>query len=374
MNALVADEGRSEKFLLEAERRLATKIVELSPVSIMVTDRNSRILMVNPAFTRVTGYSADEMLGQSPHVLSSGRQKPGFYTRMWRDLLEQGYWEGELWNRRKNGDEYPEWLAITALHDHQGEIEKFIAVFTDISQHKQAEQRLEHMAHHDHLTGLPNRLALMDRLERDIKRARRHRSLLAVLFIDLNQFKPVNDRYGHGEGDAVLQCVGQRLRQCVREVDVVGRMGGDEFVVVLGDLRERTVIARIARKMLGVLEAPIGSRQHRIGASIGVAVYPGNGDSAESLINAADTAMYAAKAGRSSRFMFFDELLPEQRTALSPRTPLDDPLSAAVHANLFQAELLCRTADNKKNCGDLALPLLLGEGRGEGNDHGARDA
>lgn len=335
MNVSVVDGGRNEKFLLEAERRLASKIVELSPVSIMVTDKHSRVLMVNPAFTRVTGYSAEEILGQSPRLLRSGRQKPGFYARMWRELLNQGYWEGELWNRRKNGDVYPEWLAITALHDHLGEIEKFIAVFTDISQHKQAEQRLEHMANHDHLTGLPNRLALMDRLERDIKRARRHRTMLAVLFIDLNQFKPVNDRYGHGEGDAVLQSVGRRLQQCVREVDVVGRLGGDEFVVVLGDLREKSVIARIARKILCVLETPIGGRQHRIGASIGVAVYPGNGDSAETLVDAADAAMYAAKASRHSRFIFLDELLPEQRAALLARTHLEQPLSAAVHANLL---------------------------------------
>ena len=308
VGSVVAFHDITERKQTEAELRLAAKLIEASPNGIIVTDPNGIITQVNPAFTRVTGYAPADVIGQSPRILQSGEHDPAFYAQMWRSLLSSGYWQGEIWNRRKNGEVYPEWLSLTRVLDSQGNTERFMAIFMDITERKRAEQKLEYMANHDHLTGLPNRVLFIDRLQQALATARREGTKAALLYLDLDRFKPINDELGHEIGDAVLIEVARRMRDAVRETDTVARIGGDEFVIVLSGLSRNEVAEKVATKLLEAIPLPIRVSGHRceVGVSIGIALYPEHGDSVDKLTSAADSAMYQAKEAGRMRYCLYD--------------------------------------------------------------------
>ncbi|TVO63261.1 EAL domain-containing protein [Denitromonas ohlonensis] len=277
--------------------RLAAQFFDNAAEGITITRPDGVIEMVNPAFTRITGYSAEEAVGQTPKLLHSGRHSEAFYQRMWDSLAQHGRWQGEIWNRRKSGEIYPEWLDISPVRNEEGQLIHYLGIFTDISAAKTSEAQLEHMAQHDSLTDLPNRNLLNDRIATAIRRASRDKRAVAVMFLDLDHFKDINDSYGHETGDLVLKHVAMRLHECVRDEDTVARIGGDEFVVLMEDIEDAGQADQAAERILASLIPPIGHNDQEffIGASIGVSLYPRDGDSVEALLRNADTAMYQAK-------------------------------------------------------------------------------
>lgn len=308
---LLQKNARLTQTLAEAEQQLKTlrdseqrfrRIVEHIADPVMVTDFSARIRAVNPAFSRVTGYASEEVLGHTPKLLASGHHPPAVYDEMRQLLDRQGRWQGNIWNRRKNGEVYVQRLSISSLRD-SADAGLYIAVYSDIADAIEALERAQFQAEHDALTGLPNRLLLLDRLSEALHGARRRADLVAVLFIDLDRFKPINDTHGHAVGDAVLQTVAHRLRESVRQIDSVARLGGDEFVVVLRDLRSRGYAEKLAAKLLDLICQPIviDGLQLSVGASIGVGTGPEPGDTAADLLHRADLAMYAVKRTRQSR-------------------------------------------------------------------------
>jgi diguanylate cyclase (GGDEF)-like protein/PAS domain S-box-containing protein len=291
----------------EHELRLAAAVYEQSAEGILISDRDNRIVMVNRAFTEVTGYSLAEIRGRNPHLLASGRHDRDFYREMWTSLLELGHWQGEIWNRRKGGEVYPEWLGVTAIRDSENQVSHYIGIFNDISVHKATEARIQYLAHHDPLTGLPNRILLQDRLRQALIRAARHRGMVAVLLLDLDRFKTVNDSLGHAVGDRLLQAFGQRLKGLVGEADTVSRRGGDEFVIVLSDPRRAEDAGQLAGRILSALAQPHEIDGYLLagGASIGISLFPTDGQDAETLLRNADLAMYRAKEHGRNNFQFF---------------------------------------------------------------------
>ncbi|HEX6829298.1 MAG TPA: diguanylate cyclase, partial [Burkholderiales bacterium] len=291
----------------EQNMRLYTKVFEASGEAILVTDAASRILSVNKAFSEVTGYEPAEVVGRNPKLLASGRHDAEFYRRMWESLNGSGHWRGELWNRRKSGEVYPELAHISAVRDGEGRATHYIAVFSDISERKAAESRITFLAQHDVLTRLPNRALMHDRLSQAIAGAQRNRDHVALLFADLDRFKDVNDSLGHHVGDLLLQAVADRLTHCVRRGDTVSRVGGDEFIVILPSIREASAAAQVARKALQSLSRPYMIEGHEISItpSIGIGVYPVDGADIDTLVRNADAAMYEAKQQGHGRFQFF---------------------------------------------------------------------
>lgn len=287
--------------------RLSAEVFDSSNEAMLVTDRQNNIISVNAAFTRVTGYAAEEAIGRNPRILSSGRHDQAFYKAMWKSIIEDGYWRGDIWDRRKDGSCYPKFLSITAIRGEGGEIVKYSAVFYDVSERKEMEAQLETLAHYDSLTGLPNRMLLHDRLEQTIATAERQRQHFALLFIDLDGFKPVNDRHGHAIGDEVLKQVGQRLNMLIRGMDTAARFGGDEFVVILTDIRSRENTERVAEKIIDELSKPypVAGMDLSISASIGASLYPNDRQAAPDLLRTADEAMYQAKRDGKRRVMFY---------------------------------------------------------------------
>jgi len=320
----ISDRKRSEEAL-----RLYAKVFENSGEAIMITDRDNRIVAVNQALVRDTGYARADLLGRDPRVLASQRTPRDTYRAMWSALQETGYWQGELWDQRKDGVTYPKWAAISAIRDDAGELTNYIASFTDISERKAAEARIDHLAHHDALTGLYNRYNLETRLAQSLLAARRENRLLAVMFIDLDRFKIINDTLGHGAGDQLLVEVARRLGDCVRESDIVARLGGDEFVVALTSLGCDMDAALIAAKILGELSHPytIDGRLLHSTPSIGISMFPFNGEDSETLMKNADTAMYHAKEKGRHNFQFFT---PAMTAAATERMELERDLRGAL--------------------------------------------
>lgn len=265
--------------------------------AVMLTDEANRIIMVNPSFTRITGYSLDEVVGKTPDVLSSGRHDAGFYQALWRELRENGEWQGEIWNRTKSGAIYPESLSITQLRQPDGRMDGYVATFMDITDRKRREARVRWRAEHDSLTGLCNRAQFESRLADAVRIAADTSSLAAVMYLDLDGFKPVNDSLGHAAGDQVLKRVAKRIEAAVRGDDVVARLGGDEFVVLVEGLVAADDVSRIAAKLVNSLAQPfdIDHQSITIGVSIGIALFPRDGTNPETLLAAADGAMYQAK-------------------------------------------------------------------------------
>ena len=289
------------------ELRLFASVFTNATEGMIITAANGKIVAVNPAFSAITGYTPTEAVGRTPALLRSGKHDDAFYHEMWRALAEHGHWRGEIWNRRHDGSLFPEWLSITATSDTRGGVSHYIGVFSDITERKNAEARIQHMAHHDALTGLPNRVLLQDRLEQATLKARREGKHTAVLFMDLDRFKNINDTLGHDIGDGLLIQVANRCHAALREIDTVSRQGGDEFVVVLPDLAQTQDAGMVARKLLAALEQPflLGSHALTVTASIGIALCPGDGQSASELLRNADAAMYRAKADGRARYEFY---------------------------------------------------------------------
>lgn len=292
----------------EAEEKLrqAARVFENTDEGVMITDAQARIEMVNAAFSRITGYLPDEVLGQTADILQSGRHPAEFFEDMWRQLRHSGHWQGEVWNRHRDGQLYAVWLTISDVRNDEGHIQHFVAVLSDITSLKQSQQRLDYLAHHDFLTGLPNRLLLKARIEHGIQRAYRDRSVLALLFIDLDHFKEVNDRLGHAAGDELLQEVARRMAGLVRAEDTLARVGGDEFVLLLEGCPDRQETAKVADKLLALFPIKVDADPEPIlvTASIGVAFCPGDGTDPDSLLDRADAAMYIAKSDGRARVHF----------------------------------------------------------------------
>jgi diguanylate cyclase (GGDEF)-like protein/PAS domain S-box-containing protein len=286
--------------------QLAAVVFDSTAEGVCITSPRGDIVSVNQAFERITGYTQGEVLGQNPRLLNSGRHKADFYDAMWQALALEGHWQGEVWNRRKNGEVYPQLVTISAVRGEEQELKYYVAVFTDITQIKDAQSQLERLAHYDPLTELPNRSLLGDRLEHAIGRARRGKSTVAVLLLDLDGFKNVNDSLGHPAGDRLLQVVAQRLKAILREEDTVARMGGDEFALVMEDVRHGEEMSELAERLIAALAEPVELDGHsaRISASVGIALYPQDGDDAMTLFKAADTAMYQSKQGGRNTYRF----------------------------------------------------------------------
>jgi diguanylate cyclase (GGDEF)-like protein/PAS domain S-box-containing protein len=292
----------TDKLEAERERLISAAVFGSAAEAILVTDRNNRIVRVNPAFTAITGYTPAEVIGLDPSLLKSGRHDAAFYDEMWRHINELGRWEGEIWNRRKNGDIYVEWLAITTISGGAGE-GRHVATFIDITRRKEAEEIVLHRANFDALTDLPNRSLFDDRLVSVLAMARRHQRSFALLYIDLDYFKNVNDQYGHAAGDALLAEAGKRMERCVRDADTVARLGGDEFALILSDLNRPGEVNEVAQRINHALAEPfdLAEGSATVAASIGIAIYPNDGTSDLLLRKAADQALYAAKAaGRNT--------------------------------------------------------------------------
>ena len=287
----------------EAYMRQVLAMFENTAEGVLLTDIRGTIISVNPAFTTITGYSEAEALGANPRMLQSGRHDEPFYHHMWQEVRATGHWQGELWNRRKNGEIYPEWLTISAVHDDAGRLQNYVGVFSDISHIKRSEAELERLAHYDPLTDLPNRALLNAHLGHALDRAKRHQECLAVMVLDLDGFKTVNDSLGHPAGDLLLQKIAARLRQVLRQEDTVARLGGDEFAVVVESLGQDVNPGHIAEKVIAAAAVPVDLQGHSamVTASMGIALFPDDGSDATTLLKAADTAMYASKqAGRNT--------------------------------------------------------------------------
>jgi diguanylate cyclase (GGDEF)-like protein/PAS domain S-box-containing protein len=308
----------AERITAETGLQLAATVFENTSEGVMIADREQRIMAVNRAFTKITGYEADEALGKTPRFLRSGRQNEAFYLAFWESLSEHGNWSGEIWNRRKSGELFPEWLSISAVQDENGELTHYVAVFSDITEIKSSQDKLEYLADYDVLTGLPNRVRLGRQLSATIAEAREHRRTFSVLVVDLDHFKHINDTLGHPLGDVLLHKVGEALEECLGTDTLVARVGGDEFVAVLK--RTGRSPEEAAQTVLDALRKPFSVDEHMLyaGASIGIVNYPDHGETAESLLSNADAAMYRAKAqGRNGFCVYSKEMSERARDRLA---------------------------------------------------------
>jgi diguanylate cyclase (GGDEF)-like protein/PAS domain S-box-containing protein len=299
----------SERKQAQDKLQLAANVFHFSREGILVTAADGTIIDVNQAFSRITGYAREEVLGQNPRILSSGRQGKDYYATMWRNLVANGHWYGEVWNRRKNGEIYAEMQTISAVHDAQGKLLQYVALFSDITSQKEHQQQLEHIAHFDALTGLPNRVLLADRLHQAMAQAVRRRQSLALAFLDLDAFKAINDTHGHDAGDQLLVALAARMKQTLREGDTLARIGGDEFVVILADLSDATACQPLLVRLLEAAAQPVLLEQRtlQVSASLGVTFYPQEEDMvADTLLRQADQAMYQAKLAGKNRYHIFD--------------------------------------------------------------------
>ncbi len=294
----------------EAGQSLPTEVIlNEAAEAVMVTNSQGRITSINRAFTEITGYGAAEALGQSPRLLKSGVHTPHFYAELWRFLQEKRRWSGEIWNRRKNGEIYPQWGSISAVLDNDGNVQNYVSVFSDISKAKQAEERLFHLANHDSLTCLPNRMNFSETLDQSLQRCKRQNYGAAVIFIDLDRFKIINDTLGHAVGDKYLKIVAERLQGATRKQDVIARWGGDEFVLFMEAFDDVELIGEVMGRMLESLAEPLLMGGHELipTASIGIAIYPRDGRRSSELIKAADTAMYGAKQRGRNCYEFYSQ-------------------------------------------------------------------
>jgi len=295
--------------LLES-MKLAARVFEDSIEGIMITLRDGTIIEVNDAFTNITGFQRNEVLGNKPNMLKSGRHDKGFYEGMWKALFKEGSWRGEIWDRKKSGEVYPKWLSIGAVKGLREEVTHFVAIFTDITSVKQREEDLQQVAHYDFLTGLPNRILFRDRLSQAVHQAKRNKTMVGLMFIDLDGFKKINDTLGHKAGDDLLIEVARRLEASIRKTDTASRLGGDEFTVILTEAYSLEFMAALAGKIIGVVGKPIqiGSNEAYVTASIGIAVYHNDAVLPDELIKNADAAMYYAKKHGKNNFQFYHSM------------------------------------------------------------------
>jgi diguanylate cyclase (GGDEF)-like protein/PAS domain S-box-containing protein len=314
--------------------KLAAMVYQVSSEAMLIADAGNRIISVNAAFTATTGYTAEEVIGQNPRILSSGRQDASFYRAMWDSINTTGRWQGEIWNRRKGGELYAEHLTINTIFDADGMAYRRVALSSDITDRKRSEELIWRQANFDTLTGLPNRRMFRDRLSVEMKKTHRDQKSLAVLFIDLDRFKEVNDSLGHHVGDELLIQAANRLRECVRETDTVARLGGDEFTVILSELKELADIERLTQNIISKLGEPyhLGIEVAHVSASIGITVYPSDATDLEQLLQNADQAMYVAKDQGRNRFSYFT---PELQESALQRLRLIGELNTALKQEQF---------------------------------------
>jgi diguanylate cyclase (GGDEF)-like protein/PAS domain S-box-containing protein len=296
------------------ELSLAASVFHNTMDGVMITSAAGLIVSVNPAFSAITGYSAQEALGQKPNLLRSAHHRPEFYRELWAALLRDGRWEGEIWNRRKNGEAFLEWLSISMVAGTDGKPLRYVGVFNDITEIRRKDEHIRHLAFHDPLTGLPNRALLLDRLEHSLAMSARAGAGLGVLFVDLDRFKQINDSLGHDIGDGVLKEVAARLSACLRQSDTVARIGGDEFIILLERVEAPATYAGLTELIMTSLNAPMSVAGHpiQIGASIGIACYPEDGGDVASLMKQADAAMYVAKSAGRGIYRFFQPAMTER--------------------------------------------------------------
>ncbi|WP_236725652.1 putative bifunctional diguanylate cyclase/phosphodiesterase [Candidatus Reidiella endopervernicosa] len=301
----------------------------------IISDAKNRVEMVNEAYCNITGYSRSEIIGNSPGQMKSGVHDADFYNEMWRTISETGCWSGEIWDKRKNGEIFPKWLSIRAIKDRIGHVRHFVGIFTDISELKEKELHLERLAYFDLLTAVPNRLQFSERLKQEIQAASRGDHQLAVLFIDLDRFKAVNDCYGHDIGDEVLKEAVSRMQSCVRDSDVLARLGGDEFTLLMtsGDAEQGAV--SVADKIIDIISKPIVFDQHHIeiGVSVGISLFPRDGTNFEELMLNADRAMYHSKESGGGTITFANEALHHE---VKRKLFLDNELRHALERNQFE--------------------------------------
>ncbi|MCQ8102798.1 EAL domain-containing protein [Methylomonas sp. SURF-2] len=298
----------TERKQADHKLQLAASVFTHAREGIMIADASGTIIDVNETFSRITGYSREEVVGKNPRILQSGRQDADFYAIMWKALLEKGHWYGEIWNRHKNGKVFAEMITISAVADASGQARNYVALFTDITQMKAHQQELEHIAHYDALTGLPNRVLLTDRLQQAMLQSERRNQSLAVVYLDLDGFKAVNDNYDHQIGDELLIAIARRMKEALREGDTLARIGGDEFVAILVDLQQIADCEPVLARLLRAASSPIrlADTEMRLSASIGVTLYPRDNADADQLIRHADQAMYLAKQDGKDRYHLFD--------------------------------------------------------------------
>jgi diguanylate cyclase (GGDEF)-like protein/PAS domain S-box-containing protein len=321
--------GASQQRQAEEAMHLAAALIEATSEAVMVTDPRNVIVAVNPAFTRITGYAAAEVVGRDPRLLNSGRHDGAFYRAMWRALSATGRWQGEVWNRRKNGEVFPEWLSIAVLKNPQGEVTRYVAVFSDISRRKNDEAAIRRLSNFDPLTGLPNRTLLHDRLAQATAQGRRAGRAVAVLMVDVDGLRHVNDAFGHAAGDRLLEETARRLAAAVRDGDTVARIGGDEFVIVLPEAAGERAAATVARKALRSVAEPlvIDGHEMRVTASVGIALFPGDGDDPAILLRNAEAAMRKAHAQGRNTHQFFT---PEMNADALRRVRIENALRGAL--------------------------------------------
>jgi len=322
-NIVVAHANITESRLAEERLQLAASVFSHAREGITITDANGTIVEVNDTFTRITGYSRDEAIGQNPRILKSDRQGPEFYSAMWQALIAEGFWSGEIWNRRKDGELYAQMITISAIKDADQTTRRYVALFSDITPMKEHQNQLEHIAHYDALTNLPNRVLLADRLQQALAQSQRRDRALAVVYLDLDGFKLINDSHGHDVGDKLLIAVAHRMKAALREGDTLARIGGDEFVAVLVDLERPQDCEPVLNRLLQAAADPLtaGNTQLQVSASIGVTIYPQDGADADLLLRHADQAMYQAKQSGKNRYHLFD--LVHDAAAKSQRESLE---------------------------------------------------
>ncbi len=314
--------------------KLDAEVFRVSREAVVITDASCRIISVNQAFTEITGYAANEAIGCNPKILQSGKHDALFFQKMWKQILRAGHWQGEIWNRRKSGEIYPEWLGITMTKNSAGTVSEYIGIFMDITEHKAAQERIEQLGFYDPLTNLANRRLLNDRTKQAIAQAQRRKHMVGLIYLDLDHFKDINDSLGHLVGDELLRQVSARLLSCVRDTDTVCRLGGDEFVVLLTCAESADNVADACSKVLLALSDTYEWTQHtmRITTSMGASIYPADGQSFEELLQHADTAMYQAKAAGRGNFKLFTE---DMNRRVQYRLKLQSQMKNSLAANEF---------------------------------------
>ena len=357
----------TERKQSEQQLRIAATAFE-SQEGILITDASSTILRINQAFTKISGYEPEDLIGNNPRMLSSGLHNKEFYKAMWSSLNDTGIWKGEIWNRRKDGKVYPEFLKITAVKNSLGNITNYVATTTDISASKADQKRIETLAFYDQLTQIPNRTLLYDRLLQSLTNNTRNKEISALLFLDIDHFKSLNDTLGHDVGDLLLKVVADRLKICVRKRDTVARLGGDEFVILLERLGELNAEAanrtqQIAEKILTILNEPyiLNSNEHHCTFSIGATLFDSHNSNADSILRQADIAMYRAKADGRNTLRFYNKKMQEE---LNLRVELEKDLRLAVQKNQFQLHYQVQVDDSNHAFGAEALIRWLSPDRG----------